>query len=578
MTLLLCSTGVPAVAASDANSYERARALYYRLKAEPKKQQFRHHWLKTIAAFRRFLSRHPAAADAAKAQFTCAELWRGLFNISRKRADEDEAFAAYGAVAAAYSRSQINSGRRVLGDDALWWRAGILERRGRLPQAAAELQQLLKLHPTSDMAAKTRILLATPAFRDVQPRGIPQPPSAGSGKTQTAGRRGEKSARVVKLSQWDSEDYTRVAVYFSGPVFARSHTLPAMGKEPPRIYVDVVTANAGPRRETQVAGALLSSFRAVQFDKRTVRIVLDLQAPTTHRLMVMESPFRVLVDIERQVDAASSSRKPGSAEPSVASPVGPGAAGGPKVAQPAGPRASPRAKPKLSKKFHVVLDPGHGGKDGGAVGKHITEKTAALSIAQTAATALRRAGVRVSMTRTDDTFVSLEGRTAMANGWGADLFISVHANAAKKRSVHGIETYYLNVTDNRYALRLAAVENNTSEDKVSDLQLILADMSTKAHTGQSQALAKTIQDGLVRGARPFNAQVKDNGVKASLFYVLLGARMPAVLVETSFLSHPREGRLLAQAAYRAGLGQALADAVVQHLGARSDGRHNGSPL
>ncbi|HET6344663.1 MAG TPA: N-acetylmuramoyl-L-alanine amidase, partial [Myxococcota bacterium] len=123
----------------------------------------------------------------------------------------------------------------------------------------------------------------------------------------------------------------------------------------------------------------------------------------------------------------------------------------------------------------------------------------------------------------------------------------------------------LNVTDDRYAIRLAAVENKTSEEQVSDLQLILADLSTKANSQESVALARRVQRKMVGYARLLNAKTRDLGVKASLFYVLLGARMPSILVETSFISNAEEARLLCQAPYQRKLAKAIADAVTEHL-------------
>jgi N-acetylmuramoyl-L-alanine amidase len=214
----------------------------------------------------------------------------------------------------------------------------------------------------------------------------------------------------------------------------------------------------------------------------------------------------------------------------------------------------------------VVLDPGHGGKDHGATGiGGLKEKDAVLAIALGAAKILTRSGVEVTLTRQSDTTLPLEERTAIANHKNADVFVSVHANANKKKSAHGIETYYLDVTDDRYALRLASVENQTSEEEVSELQLILTDLSTKAHTHDSIRLAQRIQTAMVGAVQPLHKNARDLGVKGSLFYVLLGARMPAVLLETSFLPHPEVGTLLGQQGYRDALASAIASAVLEHL-------------
>jgi len=215
---------------------------------------------------------------------------------------------------------------------------------------------------------------------------------------------------------------------------------------------------------------------------------------------------------------------------------------------------------------HIVIDPGHGGKDTGALtAKDKAEKAIALAIATRVAEQLRAQGFVVTLTRTADTSLSLSERTGLANQLQADAFVSIHANASRKPDAHGIETYYLDVTHDRYALKLAALENQTNEHEVSDLRLILADLATKVNTDQSYTLARTVQTQLVKAARTRNPKVRNLGVKPSLFYVLLGARMPAILIETGFVSHKQEGTLLVDDAYQTTLADAIAVAVGGHF-------------
>ena len=212
------------------------------------------------------------------------------------------------------------------------------------------------------------------------------------------------------------------------------------------------------------------------------------------------------------------------------------------------------------------MDAGHGGKDDGAVGPHgLKEKDVALSIAKMLGQRLKHYGLEVIYTRTDDRFVPLEERTDIANAKGADLFISIHCNASTSRARHGIATYYLNVTSNRYEMRLAARENATSKKSVSDLRLILADLATQADTDESVRLATQIQSHTVGDLRHHYRGVHDRGVKNALFYVLLGARMPSVLVETSFISNPREARRLHSHRYRERVAQGIFDGIKAFL-------------
>jgi N-acetylmuramoyl-L-alanine amidase len=218
----------------------------------------------------------------------------------------------------------------------------------------------------------------------------------------------------------------------------------------------------------------------------------------------------------------------------------------------------------------VVVDPGHGGHDTGAIGKNGTrEKDVALAIAKKLAARLKAQGLEVVLTREDDTFVKLEDRTSIANRVKGDLFISVHCNAAPSSRLRGVETYTLNTSSNRYAIRLAARENATTERGVGDLQYILADLATKANTGESNRLAARVQQTLVRNLSASYENVKNLGHKEALFFVLLGARMPAVLVETSFLSNEEEEARLADDAYQQAVADAIAEAVQGFLDERS---------
>ena len=217
----------------------------------------------------------------------------------------------------------------------------------------------------------------------------------------------------------------------------------------------------------------------------------------------------------------------------------------------------------------VVIDPGHGGKDTGAIGAHgVREKDIALSIAKRLATRLRALNFAVTLTRKDDSFVSLDDRTRIANEARADLFVSIHCNAARKRTLSGVETWTLNVASDRYAARLSAFENADDERTVSDLRLILADLATKANAGDARELAQSVQSSLVRNLRSRVGKVTDHGVKQALFYVLLGTHMPSILVETAFLSNPSEEARLRSARYQNGAAEAIARGVKDFVDSR----------
>jgi N-acetylmuramoyl-L-alanine amidase len=211
----------------------------------------------------------------------------------------------------------------------------------------------------------------------------------------------------------------------------------------------------------------------------------------------------------------------------------------------------------------IVIDAGHGGHDPGAIGpRGVREKDVTLAMARRLAAKLRDAGFEVVLTRKDDRFLALEERTAVANTARGDLFVSIHANAHPRRNRSGVETYFLNTADDRYAARLAARENGLDlGEGETEVARILTDLGAKASAGASRALARLVQREVTRGVRSRIGEVRDLGVKSALFYVLLGARMPAVLVETAFISNRDEERRLASKRYQDEVATGIARAV-----------------
>ena len=192
----------------------------------------------------------------------------------------------------------------------------------------------------------------------------------------------------------------------------------------------------------------------------------------------------------------------------------------------------------------IVVDAGHGGHDPGAAGRlGLKEKIVTLDVAKRLADLLRRDGFQVILTRSDDRFIPLYGRPAIANRAGADLFISIHANASRSRSAGGFEAYYLSEATDDHARALEAVENAVLPDGVgngravsSNSEAILWDLLYTEHRAESSELASYI----CRGMSGSSLASKSRGVKSARFAVLKGARMPAVLVEIGFLTHPGE--------------------------------------
>ena len=220
----------------------------------------------------------------------------------------------------------------------------------------------------------------------------------------------------------------------------------------------------------------------------------------------------------------------------------------------------------------VVIDAGHGGRDPGARGHGLRESDIVLDIARRTARLLgERHGVDVVMTRNDDTFIPLRDRTALANEVGADLFLSIHANASRNVKAHGVETYFANLALDREAERVAARENQAAGGTMKDLDDLLEALATNSKLQESQDFATVVQRAMVENLRPANPKLRDLGVKQAPFFVLIGARMPSILAEVSFVSNRAEARLLADDDYRERIAEALTAAVATYRGALDAG-------
>jgi N-acetylmuramoyl-L-alanine amidase len=288
-----------------------------------------------------------------------------------------------------------------------------------------------------------------------------------------------------------------------------------------------------------------------------VRVVVDIKSFDTYKVFSLRDPFRIVIDVWGYNGSASIAPE----RDEEASPTPPGAAVERSKKVPRGALARQLA---LGVR-RIVVDPGHGGKDFGAPGfiPGVHEKDVVLDIAKRVARKIREEmNLEAILTRSDDRYLTLEERTAFANTRGADLFVSIHTNASRDPRAYGTETYFLNLATDDESIRVAAMENATSTKNISDLHSILNDLLKNAKINESSRLAEMVQSSLVRNLnRRGYDRVKDKGVKQAPFYVLLGARMPSILVETAFISNREECRLLTTASYQ----EHLADSVVQGL-------------
>jgi N-acetylmuramoyl-L-alanine amidase len=215
----------------------------------------------------------------------------------------------------------------------------------------------------------------------------------------------------------------------------------------------------------------------------------------------------------------------------------------------------------------IVIDPGHGGHDTGTIGPNgLEEKDLVLEVGLKLGKLLEsRLGAEVVYTRKDDTFIPLETRTAIANQQRADLFISIHANSSHDPDARGVETYYLNFTSSPDALEVAARENAVSEKSIFELQDLVKKIALKEKIEESREFASDVQESMHSGLAAKNPGIRDRGVKKAPFIVLIGANMPSILAEISFVSNPGDERRLETSEYRQRIAQSLYKGIAKYV-------------
>jgi N-acetylmuramoyl-L-alanine amidase len=353
------------------------------------------------------------------------------------------------------------------------------------------------------------------------------------------------SVRFISTSR-----YTRVLLDLSKEAKYEIHRLEGDKSKglAPRTYIDISWAQllTNSKEPLAVGDRLLRQIRVGQYSDDVVRVVLDLaDESTAYDISLLPDLYRLVIHIQPQ--RTGETVKSGADKPVIRTTA--------KTKQP--------AKTTVSGIRKIVLDPGHGGKDPGAIGVGgVAEKDLVLSIAKKLAIKLtRELGIEVILTRKDDRYIPLEDRTATANAEDADLFVSLHMNASPNLEARGLETYYLDNTSDEASIRLAARENSTSRKNISDLQFILSDMMQNVKLEDSISLAHHLQGAVVSGMSRKMSDVKDLGVKKALFYVLVGARMPSVLVEMFFITNRVEGRAMNDEGHQ----DAMVDALLEGI-------------
>lgn len=345
--------------------------------------------------------------------------------------------------------------------------------------------------------------------------------------TDLISKKAKKKLEDIKV--WPAESSIRVVIYPNEKVKYKYNLLP--GKDKDRIYIDLLSVNAEDFSLPEVEyDSFLKNIR-IGKRKTSVRIVLDTGKVESYNVMEMEEPWRIVIDYygkkQKEAIKVATVKKAPEKKKAVKKKV--------------------KKKPSQRKAI-VVIDPGHGGKDPGAVYKGLYEKTIVFKLAKKIKKLSKKYdSLEIKLTRDRDIFLPLEERAAIANKMDGDLFISLHANAFGDKNVGGLEIYHLDNTRSDYTTKLAMVENKVS-NKNSMLNTILVDMTMSYYVKDSLNYAKSLGLTLKKNLKPYKIRLRGYK-KGALFYVLVGARMPAMLFEIGFLTNKKERELLQKDKY-----------------------------
>jgi N-acetylmuramoyl-L-alanine amidase len=434
---------------------------------------------------------------------------------------------------------------------------------------------------------------------------------------------GGRAPQIRKISAKSLQNSTRVTIDLDGTVQYISGRI----ANPDRIYFDLHAAKLTPllaHSKIKTDGTILSAVRVAQNPSGVVRVVLDVNGVTDYSASLMNNPSRLVIDLYtngepvqtakagdgsgetaasenvtataekpaekpagRTQPAATNPVKSAKAETADAgnavpqpksklglAPVGKSSSGKPDLVQPASrPQPTRDGQSTLTRALglkigRIVIDAGHGGHDTGTIGPTgLMEKDLCLDVALRLGKIIqqRLPGADVVFTRSDDTFIPLEERTHIANEAKADMFISIHANSSQDTGARGIETYYLNLKGSAEAMEVAARENATDDQGIHELQDLVKQIARTEKIDESKEFAEDVQDSLSKRIQKTARTVRNRGVRKAPFVVLIGADMPSILTEISFLSNPADEKMLKQPEHRQRVAEGIYQGVASYL-------------
>lgn len=561
--------------------YRDAKAKMEALRADKVRSCWRQPWEELTAEFLRiYLSRKDWAISPG-ALFRAASSQEALSDCSHLSDEYRQARDLYLKLAQEFPKS-------ALADDALLRAATIdADRLNQQGEALELLDAIMALYSGGDKTAEAQALRSrltgAPATTPTATAGT----ALASGDKPVAAQPAAKP--VVQALSWNSLSKNSVEIVLELSAPARytaklngsdSNGKNRIGQASLQLALENATVEKDVRKGVNIRGSLFKGMSVSNGKSGETVLNFNFQDARRFDTRVESNPCRIIVRVasgttqlppvsngkggfaQGQPDAQEQPTAQGQLDaqghPTVAS-------NSTTLAEPPSPRLVRDMARQLGLTVRTVfIDAGHGGRDPGANHNNVLERAVSLDVALTLGRLLEANGVEVVYSRTADKTVSLRDRTAMANAAGADLFVSIHVNANDDASIQGFETYYLDIASNPEAARLATLENADGEHKLGDMQKMLADVMLNARVDESRHLAQDIQRVTQFRFKRRQYDTKDNGIKSAPFLVLLGAQMPAVLVEIGYCTNRDEATRLLTPKYRMTLAEGLAEGILAY--------------
>lgn len=514
--------------------YVETFQLYKSLVVSQKKVNNKDIWNTIARAFYSIYINYPNSSKAPNSLFVSGKMYEEMGERFGSEDDFNNALDYSRLFVKRYPDSKLagNAQLRV---------ARIVERSSK-SNAYLEYEKLVEEFPKSDMKTIAKNKVRDLALFKPAAKSTVADTDMDAHEAASSNELGSGLINVSQIRHWSTENFTRVVIHVDKETPFKSIFLkgdPASGT-PPRLFVDIYGTKVDKNLYVEpITKGLLEQIKFGRNTKDSVRVVLYIKSFEDYKVFALKDPFRIVMDIQGNPNAHEDyniakkdvedykyqTKLPDDRVSSLSAALG-------------------------LKIRTIVIDAGHGGHDPGAIGPSgLKEKDVTLHIAKALKEKFDKDGrkygiTNVYLTRSDDRFIPLEERTGIAKKLGADLFISIHCNAARDKQAYGTETYFLSLTKDQRALAVAARENATTSISRGEMSKVLKQYLLSAKIQESERLAGYVQNAVVSTMSSKFQPVSNKGVKRAPFIVLIGADIPSILVETAFITNPRDEKRL----------------------------------